>query len=274
MKRPPGLPWLVWLAAFLLVEIPAALRKSGTLSAAVWTWFRGPLRRSVLGAFMVTLTAHFVWQASPWWLLSAVPVAATIVDAVAWGGRNAMLFEKQVKRLAIKLGLRWLGAKVAGARESGSEAMKALDGWKTWISAVVWIGVAFWALLSGQDLTPIAQGIAEALKWETPTGENVILYAMVANTLFAIWGVAGKVMKARAQAKAGATAGELLGPIGVIKAAVADGTLTAAGRDPVVLNMTDKAPTEAKAAPIVAVMIAEPSPVSVVPSKPAPLPVR
>ena len=91
--------------------------------------------------------------------------------------------------------------------------MKALDGWKTWISAVAWIGVAAWALISGQDLTPIAKGVA-------------------------------------------------------------DGTLTAGARTPVVLKMTDAPPTEAKAAPIVAVMIAEPTPTPEPASKPAPLPVR
>ena len=274
MKRPAGWPWLLWLSAFLLVEIPAALRKSGTLSAAVWTWFRGPLRRSVLGAFMVTLTAHFVWQASPWWLLSAVPVAATIVDAVAWGGRNAMIFEGQIRRLAIKLGLKWLGSKVDSARKGGSEAMKLLDGWRTWLSAVLWIGVAAWALISGQDLTPIARGIADAMNWETPTGQTLIFYGLVANTGLAMWGAGMKLWKAYQQRQAGATAGELLGPIGYVKAAVADGTLTAGARTPVVLKMTDAPPTEAKAAPIVAVMIAEPTPTPEPVSKPAPLPVR
>jgi hypothetical protein len=66
----------------------------------------------------------------------------------------------------------------------------------------------------------------------------------------------------------------LLQPIGVVKAAVADGTLTSGTRTPVVLKMTDAKPTEAKAAPIVAVMIAEPTPTPEPVSKPAPLPVR
>jgi len=228
----------------------------------------------VLGAFMVTLTAHFVWQASPWWLLTALPVAATIVDAVAWGGRNAVLFEKQVKALAIKLGLKWLGAKASSARKGGSEAMKFLDGKRTFFSAVIWIGVALWALVTGHDLTPIAQGVSEALQWETPTGQTIIFYGLIANLLLAMWGSGMKVWKAIQQRKAGATVRELLQPIGVVKAAIADGTLTAGTKNPVVLKMTDKAPTEAKAAPVVAVMIAEPTPVPAAPPKPAPLPVR
>ena len=150
--------------------------------------------------------------------------------------------------------------------------MKMVDGWRTWISAVVWIAVAFWALVSGQDLGPIAEGIAKALNWETPTGEKVILYGMIANTLFAIWGVAGKVWKARQQSNAGATAGELLGPIGFVKAAAADGTLASATKTPVVLTMTDKASTPAKVEPVVARVVAEPTP-SPAP-KLSPLPVR
>ena len=263
MKRPASWPWVLWLSAFLLVEIPAALRKSGTFSAWIWACFAGPVRRSVLGAFMVTLTAHFVWQASPWWLLSAVPVAATIVDAVAWGGRNAMIFEKQIQALAIKLGLKWLGSKVDSARKGGSEAMKLLDGWRTWLSAVLWIGVAAWALISGQDLTPIARGIADAMNWETPTGQTLIFYGLVANTGLAMWGAGMKLWKAYQQRQAGAAVSELLGPIGYVKAAAADGTLASATKTPEVLTMTDKASTPAKVEPVVARVVAEPTPLPV-----------
>jgi len=280
MKRPSGwtLLWLVWIGALLLDVVAAVKEREGTraltLSRNVWKWFDTGWKRSVLAAFLAAVGAHLVYEASPWWLLSALPVAATIVDAVAWGGRNAVIFEAQVKRLAIKLGLKWLGSTVAKDRKEGNEAMKLLDGWKTGISAAVWIFVAFWALVSGQDLGPIAEGIAKAMSWETPTGEKVILYGMIANTLFAIWGVAGKVWKARQQSNAGATAGELLGPIGFVKAAAADGTLASATKTPVVLTMTDKASTPAKVEPVVARVVAEPSPVAVVPPKPAPLPVR
>jgi len=75
--------WIGWLVAFLLVEIPAAIRKAklDTLSETVWAWFRGPWRRLVLAAFMVALTCHFVFGASAWWLLTAVPLVGVIVWA-------------------------------------------------------------------------------------------------------------------------------------------------------------------------------------------------
>ena len=279
MKRPSGwtLAWVGWLG-FLLLDFVAALKERGgksrvlTLSRHVWKWFPRGWQRSVLTAFIAAVGAHLVFEASAWWLLTALPVAATIVDAVAWGGRNAMIFEKQVKALAIKLGLRWLGARVAGARESGSEAMKMLDGWRTWISAVVWIGDAAWALISGQDLTPIARGIADAMNWETPTGQTLIFYGLVANPGLAMWGAGMKLWKAYRQRQAGAAVSELLGPIGYVKAAAADGTLASATKTPVVLTMTDKASTPAKVEPVVARVVAEPTP-SPAP-KLSPLPVR
>jgi len=103
--------------------------------------------------------------------------------------------------------------------------LKLLDGWKTWLSAVVWTLTLFFALIAGQDLTPIAEGIAKAMRWETPAGETLVLYGMIANSLFALWGIVAKVLKARAQRRAGATFSEMGSPIGVVKAALADGTL-------------------------------------------------
>ena len=85
MKRPSGwsLAWLGWLLAFLFVELPGAILpgKGETLSEHVWRWCRGPWRRLVLAAFLVALTCHFVFGASAWWLLTAIPLATVIVWA-------------------------------------------------------------------------------------------------------------------------------------------------------------------------------------------------
>ena len=121
--------------------------------------------------------------------------------------------------------------------------LKLLDGWKTWLSAVVWTLTLFFALIAGQDLTPIAQGIAKAMRWETPAGEALVFYGMIANSLFALWGIVAKVLKARAQRRAGATFSELGSPIGVVKAALADGTLAVASTLPATLIMTPSAST-------------------------------
>jgi hypothetical protein len=86
--------WLIWLAAFLCVEIPGALAKraGATFSENVWDWFsireRKPLwktRRVILGAFLATLSAHFMTGgAYPLTegvavIVAGVPVALTIV---------------------------------------------------------------------------------------------------------------------------------------------------------------------------------------------------
>lgn len=61
--------WVVWLAAFAVIEGAAIARKErgDTLSENVWRWFsvkdRSPgykMRRFVLLTFMVWLTAHFL----------------------------------------------------------------------------------------------------------------------------------------------------------------------------------------------------------------------
>jgi hypothetical protein len=63
--------WICWLASFVAIELPGAIdRKPGaTLSEHVWSWFsvkdRAPhwlMRRSVLGLFLVALTAHLVFD--------------------------------------------------------------------------------------------------------------------------------------------------------------------------------------------------------------------
>jgi hypothetical protein len=85
---------MLWLVAFLAVEIPAAIRERAsksyyvkTLSRHVWRWFSigefRPwwfLRWLVLAAFMVVLTLHFVMRLDPAYLIvCAVGMVAVIV---------------------------------------------------------------------------------------------------------------------------------------------------------------------------------------------------
>lgn len=58
--------WIAWLGLFLLVELPAALKKSGgTLSETVWRWFsirehrpHWKLRRAIFWVFWLGLSLH------------------------------------------------------------------------------------------------------------------------------------------------------------------------------------------------------------------------
>jgi hypothetical protein len=93
VKRPWRLAWVAWLVAFLLVEIPAAIRKAAndTLSENAWDWFGvkrrvpyGNARRAALGLFLAVLWGHLVfgWPGGLGIILAALPVAAVIAYAV------------------------------------------------------------------------------------------------------------------------------------------------------------------------------------------------
>lgn len=138
--------------------------------------------------------------------------------------------------------------------------MKILDGWRTWLSAVGWIGVLIYGTATGHDVRPIAEAIAKAVGVTSPTATDWMFYFVAANSALALWGICGKAYKGWKQWRAGASLSQLESPQGVIRLAIADGTLTSATGVSVVLNMTDKAPTEAKAAPVVASLVAEPTP--------------
>jgi len=245
-RRPEGwsLAWIVWLTAFLVVEIPAALKRTGTLSQHVWMWFRGPLRRSVLASFMVSLTAHFVFQASAWWLLTAVPVAAVIVDSV-WFGEMSL-----IDRAARALALRWLKGKVDGARKGGSAAMKLIDGNKRLIVVLAFIVSGFVALLTGNDVSQWIDLILRAMGWTDAALINDAkgLATQIVPMLFAIWAAVSALIKMWQQRKAGATLAEINSPTGVVKAAIADGTLRS--NVPVVLSIADKPKPDLAAPPV------------------------
>jgi len=262
-----------WLG-FLLLDVVAAVRERGsthalTLSRNVWKWFDTGWKRSVLAAFLAAVGAHLVYEASPWWLLSAVPVVAVIVDAVWWAGEMSL-----IDRALRSLGTRWLRGKVDNARKGGSAVLKLMDGNKRLLVVLGFIVSGLVALVTGQDVSAWLDVILRATGWTNPEMIEGAkgLATQIVPMLFAIWAAAHALWKMRAQWKAGATASELNGPVGVVKAAVADGTLASATKTPVVLTMTDKASTPAKVEPVVARVVAEPTP-SPAP-KLSPLPVR
>ena len=102
---PAGWWWLAWLLVFFLPpELWAAIRTPGradTFSEWIWRAFgvprkKGPLagrppvkwaraRRTVLAAFMGSLSGHFVfgWSAVPLMIFGA-GVTAVLVRAVGW----------------------------------------------------------------------------------------------------------------------------------------------------------------------------------------------
>lgn len=111
--------WLAWLAVFIAVEVPAAIRKrGGTLSENTWDWFSVKEhkrfwlpRRCILGVFMVVLTAHFLTGGA--YLVSSglavgitgAPVGAVIVLSSIYerkGDRMGGLLAKLIRPLAIK----------------------------------------------------------------------------------------------------------------------------------------------------------------------------
>jgi len=87
-------PWLAWLGLFLLVEVPAAIRKSGgTLSEWAWRVFAlrpperkwGPARRITFVVFWIVTGAHFVVGLRWGWVVgAAVPLVSVIVYSVGW----------------------------------------------------------------------------------------------------------------------------------------------------------------------------------------------
>ena len=102
--------WLAWLLLFLAYEIPAAIaevvyarrgqRRAITLSRNVWRWFGvtewrpyRTARRGALAAFMLTLSAHFVFASPEAWAIIATgaPVALVIGYAVLVEDRRARL---------------------------------------------------------------------------------------------------------------------------------------------------------------------------------------
>ncbi len=94
--------WTWWLAAFLVMELWAALTKTpgATLSERTWAWMGVRpharlrlLRAPICGAFMLELGAHFVTGGTAWWsggvavVSTAAPLSLVIGYSLLFEGR-------------------------------------------------------------------------------------------------------------------------------------------------------------------------------------------
>lgn len=134
---------------------------------------------------------------------------------------------KVFDKLAQKLALRWLKGKADKARREESGFMKALDGWKSFIVVLGFIGASVAALVTGQDvgglLTPIFQAVGWSQAEELAKAKTFA--TVVAPLLLAVWAAASRLWKAVKQYRSGARAGELLSTEGYVKQARAEGLI-------------------------------------------------
>jgi hypothetical protein len=146
------------------------------------------------------------------------------------------LVEKALGALAV----RWVKGKVDGARRRGSEMQKLLDGNKRLVVTLGFILAGLITLLTGRDVGTWLDLALRAFGW---TDAALIsgakeLATQIVPLLFAIWAAVSGLWKMWRQHKAGATTTELSSPVGVVKAALADGSLAVASPRPATLVMT------------------------------------
>ncbi len=174
--------WLIWLAQFLVIELPAAVwtyQAHGTLSVTVWSaWFTG-WTVWILVSFLAVLSAHFVDRGRHWWSSGrAVAIAALPVVAVI---------------LSREVDMGWL-KKVGGALWGG---LKKLGTWALTSKNVVLkygpqIGGAILGIAGAFPGTGVAKTIAQVvagLLTQSGTGVDTSLVASVTQLVVAILGV-------------------------------------------------------------------------------------
>jgi hypothetical protein len=131
------------------------------------------------------------------------------------------LKDKVVKALA----LRFARGKVKDLRGKDKETgmgkvLKFLDGWKVVIGVVVLTGVKVFDGLNNGHAGDIVGMVLTLLGWN-PSAELGIDFGQLAGAIMIVVGIGHKVAKAQKQARAGASASELLSAEGYIKAAEA-----------------------------------------------------
>lgn len=119
--------------------------------------------------------------------------------------------------------------------------MKFLDGKKSFLFVVAFVISGVVNVITGQDVTGLLDSLFHSMKWEDPA---LIEDAKATATLFvplalATWAAVSAARKMYRQYKAGANLGEIGAPIGVVKAAIADGKLEVVAQHPVVLKMEE-----------------------------------
>ncbi len=148
--------WLLWICAFLGIEIPAALNKTtgDTLSENMWNWFSvgqrkrwWKIRLVVLGVFWVlgVGVAHFMFRASALWtvILPGIPFAAVIVYAVVFES-DSQVGSSMFKSI-------WKGLKGGGGwiLRHGPIFSSAVMGLSFAVPALKPVAVALGALMGG-----------------------------------------------------------------------------------------------------------------------------
>jgi hypothetical protein len=114
--------------------------------------------------------------------------------------------------------LKWIKGKAKDW--SGSAVLKFLDGWKTWLVALVLTLFELAKMNGGSDYTEFACKVMEAFEWQC--GDTAFNPATIAGALFALWALMHKLIKAGRQAKAGATLTEINSTEGYAKLARAE----------------------------------------------------
>jgi hypothetical protein len=229
--------WLIWLGAFLAIELPAAFservrRHWITLSETVPRWFPTKKRFLLLAQFLGMLIVHLYGMVAMslgepgHWYWSAQTIGASgalvlgaILYAELWERRGLVkLKDKAVQWFA----LRWLKGKAGESRKEGG-IMKFLDGWKSLILVLGFIAAGIYGLATGSDVTMLVKGVFGALGWDgTSINGATTIATVVVPLLWALWAAGSKLYKVYKQLKAGAKPSELLSDEGHIKAFLKD----------------------------------------------------
>lgn len=142
---------------------------------------------------------------------------------------------------------------IADARKKGSAVMSIVDGNKRLLFILGFIVSGMIGVLTGQDVTQWTNYGLETLGWQDDVlrAEATRIATLVVPLLLAVWAATSALLKMYKQFKAGAKIVELNKPIAVVKAALADGTLTVVAAEPVLLRVAEneKAPAVALVAP-------------------------
>jgi len=160
-------------------------------------------------------------------------------------------------RLIKWLGEKWLRSKIRDERKKGNSVLKFIDGKKSFLFVVAFLIAGVIQGITGHDVSGLVDTFLRAMDWSDP--EAIARAKDVSTRLvplaIAAWAAISAGWKMRQQYKAGATIGELAQPVGIVKAAAADGTLEVLGPKHVVLQISDvnvvASPTRPSPGPVV-----------------------
>lgn len=223
--------WFVWIALFLVIELTGvALTPDavGTLSVHVWgEWFPEPWARGVLLLFWLVVGVHFANRGRRWYADGrAVAITGALAGLVAlwhaWRERRQVvglsgLTDKIVRALA----LRWLRGKVNDKEGALGKALKLLDGWKLMIGVVLLFAVAVYDQMQNGHAGDLLGAVLTILGW-MPAADWLTQIKEAAPAGVILVGFLARLVKAWRQARAGATATELLTTEGYVKQSIAE----------------------------------------------------